>query len=369
MRIVFFLWDFGQAGTETVVLHLSNYLSDKGHEVQILTINSKDQLSERLNTEVRLTTFNKKRIIASLIPLIRFMRTENIDCFVANVWPITVVSVIANFFCPGFRQKLFLIEHIDLGEESKQEQRSKLFKLFQRLSISFLYNRVHKVISVSNGVGEDLIRKGLRREKTKVIYNPAYPNLAEDKVHCEEGKKKWFNQDCLKISAVGHLHKQKDYPNLINAIDILKNEKKINCQLIIAGEGLEINNIEDLIHQKKLTNEITLVGYISNPLSLIEESDLFVLSSSYEGFGMVIVEALSLGKTLVSTNCPSGPSEIIGDNEFGYLCRVDNPSDLAAKIEYAKENNIDPEKLINRSKEFSLDKIGPLYEELLDTSN
>ncbi|SVD43734.1 uncharacterized protein METZ01_LOCUS396588, partial [marine metagenome] len=187
--------------------------------------------------------------------------------------------------------------------------------------------------------------------------------------HYEEGKKKWFKQDCLKISAVGHSKKHKNYPNLINAIDILKNKRKINCQVIIAGEGSERNKIEALIHQKKLTNEITLVGYISNPLSLIEESDLFVLSSSYEGFGMVIVEALSLGKTVVSTDCPSGPSEIIGDNEFGYLCRVDNPSDLAAKIEYAKENNIDPEKLINRSKEFSLDKIGPLYEELLDTSN
>ena len=371
MRIVFFLWDFGQAGAEIVVLHLSNYLSDKGHEVQILTINSKDQLSERLNTEVRLTTFNKKRIIASLIPLIRFMRTENIDCFVANVWPITVVSVIANFFCSGFRQKLFLIEHINLGEESKQEQRSKLFKLCQRLSISFLYNRVHKVIAVSNGVGEDLIRKGLRREKTKVIYNPAYPDLAEDKVHYEEGKKKWFKQDCLKISVVGHPHQQKNYPNLINAVEILKNKRKINCQVIIAGErqGPECDKIEALIHQKKLTNEIILVGFIPNPLSLIEESDLFVLSSSYEGFGMVIVEALSLGKTVVSTDCPSGPSEILGDNEFGYLCRVDNPSDLAEKIEYAKENNIDPEKLINRSKEFSLDRIGPLYEEILGTIN
>ena len=369
MRIVFFLWDFGQGGAETVALRLSNYLSDKGHELHILTINSKDQLSQRLNTEARLTTFNKTRIISSLIPLIRFIRTENIDCFVANMWPLTVVSVIANFFCSGFRQKLFLIEHGDLGEEHKN--RSKLFKFFQRLSISILYNKAYKVIAVSNGVGEDLISKGLRREKTQVIYNPAYPNLAEDKVHYEEGKKKWFKQDCLKISAVGHPHQQKNYPNLINAIDILKNQKKINCQVIIAGErqGPEYNKIEALIHQKKLTNEITLVGYISNPLSLIEESDLFVLSSSYEGFGMVIVEALSLGKTLVSTNCPSGPSEIIGDNEFGYLCRVDNPSDLAAKIEYAKENNIDPEKLINRSKEFSLDKIGPLYEELLDTSN
>ncbi|SVB32608.1 uncharacterized protein METZ01_LOCUS185462 [marine metagenome] len=367
MRIVFFLWDFGQGGAETVALRLSNYLSDKGHELHILTINSKDQLSQRLNTEVRLTTFNKTRIISSLIPLIRFIRTENIDCFVANMWPLTVVSVIANFFCSGFRQKLFLIEHGDLGEEHKN--RSKLFKFFQRLSISILYNKAYKVIAVSNGVGEDLISKGLRREKTQVIYNPAYPNLAEHKLNDEEGKKKWFKEDCLKLSCVGHIGKIKNYPNLISAIDILKNKNKINCQVIIAGEGPERNTIEALIHQKKLTNEITFLGYISNPLSLIEESDLLVLSSNSEGFGVVIVEALSLGKTVVSTDCPSGPAEIIGDNEFGYLCRVDNPSDLAEKIEYAKENNIDPEKLINRSKEFSLDKIGPLYEAILDTSN
>ena len=371
MRIVFFLWDFGQGGAETVALRLSNYLSDKGHELHILTINSKDQLSQRLNTEARLTTFNKTRIISSLIPLIRFIRTENIDCFVANMWPLTVVSVIADFFCSGFRQKLFLIEHGNLGEEFKH--RSKLFKLLQRLSIYFFYNKAYKVIAVSNGVGEDLIRKGLRREKTQVIYNPAYPNLAEHKLNNEEGKKKWFKEDCLKLSCVGHIKKDKNYPNLISAIEILKNEKKINCQVIIAGAryvGHSVTNqIEVLIHQKKLTNEITLLGSISNPLSLIEESDLLVLSSNNEGFGMVIVEALSLGKTVVSTDCPSGPAEIIGDNEFGYLCRVDNPSDLAEKIEYAKENNIDPEKLINRSKEFSLDKIGPLYEELLDTSN
>ena len=367
MRIVFFLWDFGQGGAETVAFHLSNYLSDKGHEVRILTINSKDQLSQRLNTEVRFTTFNKTRIISSLIPLIRFIRTENIDCFVANMWPLTVVSVIANFFCSGFRQKLFLIEHGDLGEEHKN--RSKLFKFFQRLSISILYNKAYKVIAVSNGVGEDLISKGLRREKTQVIYNPAYPNLAEHKLNDEEGKKKWFKEDCLKLSCVGHIGKIKNYPNLISAIDILKNKNKINCQVIIAGEGPERNTIEALIHQKKLTNEITFLGYISNPLSLIEESDLLVLSSNNEGFGLVIVEALSLGKTVVSTDCPSGPAEIIGDNEFGYLCRVNDPSDLAETIDYARMHNINPEKLINRSKEFSLDKIGPLYEATLDTSN
>lgn len=367
MRIVFFQWDFGRGGAETVAFNLSNYLCEKGNEVHVLTINGKDQLSERLNKEVRFTTFNKKRIFSSLIPLIRFMRTENIDCFVANVWPVTVVSVIASFFCSGFHKKLFLIEHCNLGEEFKH--RSKLFRLFLRSSISILYNRVHKVIAVSNGVGEDLIRKGLRREKTKVIYDPAYPNLAEDKVHYEEGGKKWFKQDCLKISAVGHLHKQKNYPNLINAVEILKNKKKINCQVLIAGEGSEKNKIKATIDEKNLNNEITLVGSITNPISLIEESDLLVLSSSFEGFGMVIVEALSVGKTVVSTDCPSGPSEILGDNEFGYLCKVNAPSELADKIEYARMHNINPEKLINRSKEFTLEKIGPLYEEILGTIN
>jgi len=262
---------------------------------------------------------------------------------------------------------LFLIEHCDLGEEFKQK--SKLFRLFLKLSIYLLHNQAYKVIAVSNGVGEDLIRQGLNSEKVRVIHNPAYPNIAEDKVHYEEGEKQWFKQDCLKISAVGHPHKQKDYPNLINAVEILINKKNINCQVIIAGEGPERNNIEDLIHQKKLTNAITLVGFIPNPISLIAESDLFVLSSSYEGFGMVIVEALSLGKTVVSTDCPSGPSDIIGDNQFGYLCKVNDPLDLAEKIEYASKNKIDPEKLITKSKEFTLEKIGPLYEEILDISN
>jgi len=367
MRIVFFQWDLGRGGAETVAFNLSNYLSEKGHQVHILTINSKDQLSHRLNKTVRFTTFNKTRIFSSLIPLIKFIREENIDCFISNVWPVTVVSVIASYFSSGFRQKLFLIEHCNLNEEFKHK--SKLFKFCLRASISFLYNQAYKVIAVSNGVREDLIRKGLRREKAKVIYDPVYSTTSENKDNDEAGKKKWFRENGLKISSVGHLHKQKNHSNLIRAVDILKNDKKVNCQVIIAGEGPERNAIETLVDHKKLANEITLVGSISNPISLMEESDLLVLSSDYEGFGMVIVEALSVGTTVVSTDCNSGPSEILGDNEFGYLCKVNNPSDLAEKINYARKYKIHPEKIIARSKEFTLEKIGLYYEEIINTIN
>ena len=236
-------------------------------------------------------------------------------------------------------------------------------------SIYFLHNQASKVIAVSNGVGEDLINKGLRRDKTQVIYNPVNPHLSENKLNSEKEKKNWFKDDCLKISSVSHLSRQKNLPNLVKAVDILKNEKKINCQAIIAGEGTERNKIEALINQKDLTDDITLAGSISNPISLIKESDLLVLSSDYEGFGLVIVEALSVGKTVVSTDSYSGPAEIIGDNQFGYLCKVNDPLDLAEKIDYASNNNIDPKKLITRSKDFTLEKIGPLYEEILNTFN
>ena len=109
MKIVYCLWDFGRGGAETVALNLANYLCEQGNKVHVLTINNKDQLSERLNKEVKFTTFNKKRMISSLIPLIKFIRTENIDCFISNTWPVTIISVIASFFCSGFRQKLFLV--------------------------------------------------------------------------------------------------------------------------------------------------------------------------------------------------------------------------------------------------------------------
>ena len=228
MRIVFFNWDIGRGGAETVTFNLANYFCGKGNEVHILTINNKDQLSERLNKEIKFTTFNKTRILGSLIPLIRFMRTENIDCFIANTWPITVISVIAGFFCSGFNKKLFLVEHCNLNEEF--QHKSKLFKFLLKLSISILHNQAKKVITVSKGVREDLISKGLRKDKTKVIYNPAYPNIVENKISPHGGKQKWFSQDCLKLSSVGHLHQQKNHLNLVRAIEILKNEKNINCQ-------------------------------------------------------------------------------------------------------------------------------------------
>ena len=103
-------------------------------------------------------------------------------------------------------------------------------------------------------------------------------------------------------------------------------------------------------------------------VSLLAISDLFVLPSDYEGFGVVIAEALSVGINVVSTDCQSGPREILNNGELGYLCEVDNPEDLAKSIKEALDEPINKEKLIRRSKDFSVETVGMQYQALIENS-
>tara|TARA_B100000029_G_scaffold217062_1_gene214866 strand:- start:17742 stop:18854 length:1113 start_codon:yes stop_codon:yes gene_type:complete len=363
-KIVFFLFDLGLGGTEQVIVKLSNFLITQGQDVHILCVGDKDDFLNKLNNKVTISNFGKKRIYESFLPLIKFIRNEEFDSFVSNVWPLTFISVVSGFFSKGFLEKLILIEHCHLKEEFKK--RGSLFKIFQKISIRIFHNFSRKVVCVSSGVQDDLISKGVKKKKTKVIYNPAYPSQEDMEENSNQENEEWLRGGKIKLIAVGNLKTQKNYPNLISAVELLKKELNLESHLLVLGEGPERDKLENMIHEKGLEKNISLMGLHPNPLGLVKKADVFVLPSNYEGFGLVIVEALSVGVTVVSTDCLSGPSEIIKENEFGYLCKVDDPNDLAKKINFAFNNKIDPEKLKNRSKDFSIETIGPIYKELLD---
>tara|TARA_Y100000590_G_scaffold213192_1_gene241533 strand:+ start:32004 stop:33104 length:1101 start_codon:yes stop_codon:yes gene_type:complete len=363
-KIVFFLYDLSMGGTEKVAVRLSNYLVKKGYEVEILLVSNNNVFLSEIDHKVKVTSFNLIKISQSIIPLIQFLKKKNYDFFLSNVWPLTIVSVIAFLFLPSQLNKLILIEHCHLREEWKEK--SFFFKFFQRMSIKFLYNLSKQIISVSEGVSEDLISKGVKQEKTKVIYNPAFsePDLFIQKL--PEKVISWSQSKEIKIISVGNFKTQKNYPNLIKSIDILKNDRNIACKLLIVGDGPRRAEIEEMVIEKNLNKDVCLLGQFNAPLNLINLADLFVLPSDYEGFGLVIVEALSLGKTVVSTNCKSGPAEIIGNNKYGYLCKVNDPKDLAEKIEYAINHKMDEEILIKRAKDFSVENIGIEYENIFN---
>ena len=199
-----------------------------------------------------------------------------------------------------------------------------------RIITQIAYNSAQSVVALSHGVGEDLISNfGVKKEKITVIYNPV--DIAQIKyLSNEQINDLNFQDDEVLIIAVGRLEKEKDYPTLLKAFCIVRSRFK--ARLIILGSGLLERELKDMAHKLNLNGHINFLGFKKNPYKYFRKADIFVLSSKCEGFGHVIVEAMATGTPVISTDCESGPREIIGENECGVLVPVGDHKALAKEI-------------------------------------
>ena len=210
------------------------------------------------------------------------------------------------------------------------KDKSVLIRSFNFMIKKFVYKYSDKVIAISDGVAQDLIKNfNLSPNKVRVIYNPSadpeIKNLSNENV-----THPWFQIDIPIIIGIGRLTHQKDFSTLIKAFSILRKEK--DCKLIIIGEGSERSKIESLISKENLKDDIELMGFQVNPWKYLSKSNLFVLSSLWEGFGNVIVESMYLGTPVISTDCPSGPREILKNGDLGILVPPADPELLSTEI-------------------------------------
>ena len=359
--ICFLNYDLSFGGTEKVIVSLANHLCSLGRPITIITLSSNNDFQKFLDPKVEIISLeisSMKRFIPRLISLLNVRKFDN---FVANVWPLTSLSFVVKII--SSKTKLIYIEHCNLSEQFKT--RNYFFKFMQSLSIYVLYKFSDLVIAVSQGVKEDLISRGVRKEKIQVIYNPVISPLASSIYDASNfAVSSWLECNGKKLIAVGEMKPQKNFVNLIKAFAYAKEELKQDISLLILGDGAERGMLQEKIIELNLQEKIFLAGWVPDPMPYFKLSDLFALSSDYEGFGVVIVEAMSQGVNVVSTDCKSGPSEILKDGELGYLCKVNDPISLGESIEQALNSPIDAQLLIDRAKEFSEAKIGKLYEEI-----
>ncbi|MCC6274950.1 MAG: glycosyltransferase [Leptospiraceae bacterium] len=230
-----------------------------------------------------------------------------------------------------------------------------------RFTIGIFYPLAQARIGVSNGVAKDIEKLGrLKENSVRVIYNP----IVKDEEDIEKDFiNPWDKSTAKKILTVGNLKIEKNHELLIRAFAKVK--KTINAVLVILGEGELRKKMEDLIHELNLSDSVKLPGYVPNPYPWYKNADLFVLSSNHEGFGNVIVEALSCGIPVVSTNCPSGPGEILESGKYGILVPVNDSNAMAAAIIKSLNMEHDKVKLENRANDFSTENIGEKYLELM----
>lgn len=360
-RIAIFLASLRGGGAERAMLNLANALSGQGIFVDLVLVSAEGPYLPEVNEEIQVVNLNSSRVIYSAIKLVRYLRRVKPDVLLAAMTHVNIVAVIASIFS-GVSMRLILSEHTNLTKsiQNAETMRGRLLHFW----VKAFYKRADWIVAVSKGVRTDLIELAkLSKEKVVVIYNPVVNKELVFRAK-EIANHPWLKaKDVPVILGAGRLSKEKDFATLIKAFEIVLSERQV--KLIIIGEGPERANLKALIAKLGIGEYVSMPGFTVNPYAYMSRADLFVLSSIWEGLSVVLIEAMACGCPVVSTDCPSGPSEILDHGRYGPLVPVGDFDGLAQAMLNVLANHPDKKLLKERAFMFSTDKISEQYLDIL----
>lgn len=334
VHILFFTPSLGGGGAEMHLLRVLNHLDRKKFRLSLALARSGGAYESALAKDVKVHVLNTGRVNSSTLrmirairPLHRLIQTQQPDILCSVMGHANTVAVLASRALP-VRPKVVLSVQ---NPPSINSGRS--WHMVSRLLLSLtpsLYPQADRVIALSQGVAEDLLTLVPKiRDRTEVIYNAGVDSRVLNGVS-EPLPNQELPQNGPLIVACGRLTEQKGFPHLIEALALVR--QVTPAHLWIIGEGKQRRYLENNIQRLGLTNCVRLLGFQNNPYKYMTAADVFVLSSLYEGFGNVIVEAMACGAAVVATDCPYGPREIIENGINGLLVPPVNVEALSKAI-------------------------------------
>ena len=227
------------------------------------------------------------------------------------------------------------------------------------------YEKMDQIICVSNDTAKAFVKRfPSLKNKTKVVYNPI--DIQKILENGGDGSSKSENLTCI---LAGRLTKQKSIDRFLFMVKKFKDYKEIiNFQIL--GDGELRSDLENLAKELQVEHLVTFLGYQANPYPYIKSADILVSTSSYEGFGLVLCEAMALGVPVVSTKT-AGPMEILGNNEYGLLCEHDVEAIYEAVKQLVENKNLREhyvQKGRERVKDFSLDKALQQFDNMMNSN-
>jgi len=343
------------------MVNLARGFTKQGLQVDLVLAKAEGPYLSQVPKEVRVVDLGARRALCSLPGLVRYLRRERPQAMLSTLNHANIIALWAKKLA-RVPTRLVVREANTVSVEATNADTLK-GKLMPHL-IRIFYPWADAIVANSRGVAEDLMKlTDLPPDKIKVIYNPVVtPELF---VKAEEPlDHPWFRPgEPPVILGVGRLTKQKDFPTLIRAFALVRKERP--ARLMILGEGEERPNLEALVRELGLEEDVALPGFVENPYKYMKRAAVFVLSSRWEGFGNVLVEAMALGTPVVATDCPSGPAEILEGGKWGQLVPVGNETSLARAIILALSKPVNAGELRSRAQLFSVDGVVQLYLDLL----
>lgn len=356
-RIAIFVPSLRGGGAERVMLTLANALAERGHKVDLVLAKAEGPYLTEVSEKVRLIDLGASRVLRSLWPLFRYLRRVRPDAMLSALNYANVIAILA-WKLARVPTRLVVSERSSLAVQPKRP----VGKLTRRL-MRWLYPKADRVICVSKGIETDMRKLiGVPEGKTVTIYNPVDVETIQEKMTAPLDHPWFAAKTAPIILAAGRLTEAKDYPTLLQAFARLRKDR--DARLVILGQGEEEARLKALAEDLAITRDVDFVGFQNNPFSWMARCDLFVMSSAWEGFPNVLVQAMACGVPVVSTNCRTGPSEILENGKWGRLVPVGDANALGIAITTTLTEKSSLE-TIPRVKEFEKNLIVESYEAAL----
>ena len=360
MRIAMYVPSLKGGGAERAMVSLAAGLSGRGLAVDLVLVKAEGEYLCQVPEQVRLIDLNSHRTAASFLKFARYIREQSPDVVLSALTPANVVALVAKFL---FRRKLRVVIRQDSTfteafKEGSLKERSVLRMLKWLLPVA------DGIVPVSQGVAADLrsVAPAASR-KIITIYNPVvWPDHSGKAASSIDHP--WFQDNSVPvILSVGRLVPVKEHARLLKAFAQVLQSRPV--RLVILGEGLERRNLAELTEQLGITQHVDMPGFHANPFAYMSKANVFALSSKYEGLPTVLIEAMACGTPVVSTDCPSGPREILEDGKWGRLVPVGDWRAMAEAIIDTLDNPIPSDQLIARASAFSAEASVDRYLEVL----
>lgn len=296
-----------------------------------------------------------------LLALKSYLETDRPDAIVSFLNYPNMALLLASLLCRHRCRTIVNVRnHMSVAAEHSNSRRVNDVPCL----MSHLFPIADAVVAPSRGVAEDVSRiTGLPRARLHVIYNPVFrPEIAERAA--APFSHPWFaDGQPPVILGVGKLKPQKDFETLIRAVKRVHDSRRV--RLIILGEGDDRDSLQALATQLGIGDDVDLAGQVDNPFPYYARADAFVLSSRWEGLPNVLIEAMACGCPVVSTDCPSGPNEIIGGTTLGKLVPIGDEARMAAAIEETLQAPPPRDRIVEHARRFSYDRAVEEYEAVL----
>lgn len=363
-RIAFVAPSMRGGGAERVMLDLASGFSNLGFPIDLVLVKAEGPYLQFVPDNVNVVDLDSSRTYKALPAFVRYLRGARPRAMLSTLNNVNVMVAWAKALS-GVPVRLVVREPTTPSQRFVKINPLKKAFFWHLKRRSYLM--ADKVVAVSAGVGADLHSYlNIPAEAIEVIYNPIDAESIQTSAR-QPANHRWLNDNTVPvIIAVGRLSAEKDYMTLLQAFSQVR--KRVRSKLIILGEGEERERLEAAVRSLGLKDDVDMPGFIVNPFSYIARANVLVLSSLYEGLPNVLIQSLVLGTPVVSTDCESGPREILNNGEYGKLVKVGDRDALAEQLVSVIETDHGRDfirSMVDRGRSFNVDNALSAYRRIL----